>query len=226
MVESFFDAGNINVTITGILICSVTSLVAGVVTALTYSFRQVSNRNFVITLALLPVIIQSIIMLVNGSVGTGIAVMGAFSLVRFRSVPGTSREIGSIFLAMALGLAAGTGHIWYAVIFTLLINGMLFLFTLTGGLGEEKNPVRHLKIVIPENLDYTVVFHDVFNEYTRKVYPEKARTVNLGSLYEIHYTVILKEPKTEKEFLDKIRQRNSNLEVSIGRASPRDREGL
>ncbi|MDR1390215.1 MAG: DUF4956 domain-containing protein [Treponema sp.] len=219
MTERFFNG--IDLTITGILVCSVTSLAAGVLTALTYTFRQTANKNFVITLAVLPVITQSIIMLVNGSMGTGIAVMGAFSLVRFRSVPGTAKEIACIFLAMALGLATGTGHIWYAVIFAFFINGMLVLYTLAAGFGEEKNPVRHLKIVIAENLDYTAVFSDVFSEYAKAAHQERVRTVNFGSLYEIDYTVILKDPKNEKEFLDKIRQRNSNLEISLGRPGMR-----
>jgi hypothetical protein len=227
MAEVLFNTGDIDLTIMGILACSITSLIAGILTALTYTFRQAANKNFIITLALLPVIVQSVIMLVNGSIGTGVAVMGAFSLVRFRSIPGTAREIGSIFLAMALGLAAGTGHIWYTIIFALLINGMMFLLTLAAGFGEEKNPVKHLKIVIPENLDYTTIFSDLFDEYAKTAHPEKVRTVNLGSLYEIHYTIILKDSKKEKEFLDKIRQRNSNLEISLSGGGMQGRgEGL
>jgi hypothetical protein len=225
MTELFFSAGSIDLTITGILICSVTSLLAGIVTALTYTFRQVSNKNFVITLAVLPLITQSIIMLVNGSVGTGIAVMGAFSLVRFRSLPGTAKEITGIFLAMALGLAAGTGHIWYAAIFALLINGMLILFTAATGFGETRISVKSLRIVVPENVDYPAVFTDLFSEYTKNAHLERVRTVNLGSLYELQYIVVLKDRKREKEFLDKIRQRNSNLEISLG-VITQSREGL
>ncbi|MDR1390259.1 MAG: DUF4956 domain-containing protein [Treponema sp.] len=216
MSELFFSTRGIDLTITGILICSVVSLAAGIITALTYTFRQITNKNFVITLALLPIITQSIIMLVNGSVGTGIAVMGAFSLVRFRSVPGTAKEICSIFLAMALGLAAGAGRIWYAAVFAVLINGMLLVFTCYAGFGEQKNPVKYLKIVVPEDLDYTVIFNDLFSEYTKSVQLEKVRTVSLGSLYELQYIVVLKNLKNEKEFLDKIRRRNSNLEISLG----------
>jgi uncharacterized membrane protein YhiD involved in acid resistance len=158
-------------------------------------------------------------MLVNGKVGTGIAVMGAFSLVRFRSVPGTAKEITSIFLAMALGLAAGTGNIGYAVLFAVIINGMIVLFSITG-FGESKNQARNLKIVIPENMDYTGVFQDLFAEYTRKASLERIRTVNLGSLYELQYIVVLKDNGREKEFIDKLRARNSNLEISCGKAIP------
>jgi hypothetical protein len=216
--ELFFNSQELGITAAGIIVCSLTSLVVGVLTALVHTFHQVSNRNFVITLALLPVIIQSIIMLVNGSVGTGIAVMGAFSLIRFRSVPGTAREIAGIFLAMALGLATGTGHIWYAIVFALGINGMLLLFSAIH-FGEPKAPLKSLKIVVPEDMDYPVIFNDIFSEYTQKTSLERVRTVNLGSLYELQYTIVLKDQQKEKEFLDSIRQRNSNLEVSCSRAA-------
>jgi hypothetical protein len=204
--------------------CTLSSLFAGIVTAAAYSFRQIANRHFVITLTLIPVIVQLIIMLVNGQVGTGIAVMGAFSLVRFRSVPGTAKEITSIFLAMALGLAAGTGALGYAVLFTLVINGLVVLFTLIGS-EEHGNLVRYLKIIIPDDKDFTRIFADVFAEYTKTARLERVRTVNLGSLYELHYTVVLKERSREKAFIDQIRARNSNLEINCSRVM-KDRESL
>jgi hypothetical protein len=204
--------------------CTFTSLFAGIVTAVAYTFRQISNRHVVITLALLPVIVQLIITLVNGQVGTGIAVMGAFSLVKFRSVAGTAKEITSIFLAMALGLATGIGALGYALLFTVIINGLLVLFTFIG-FGEAGNQVRNLKILIPDDKDYTVIFADVFAEYTKTVHLERVRTVNLGSLYELHYTVMLKDPNQEKAFLDQIRTRNSNLEIHCSRTIS-DREAL
>jgi uncharacterized membrane protein YhiD involved in acid resistance len=205
----------LDMTIPAMIFCTLTSLFAGVVTAAAYSFRHVSNRNFLVTLAVLPVIIQSVIMLVNGKVGTGIAVMGAFSLVRFRSVPGTSREITSIFLAMALGLATGTGYLWYALIFTALINGMILVFQAVK-FGEADALARNLKIVITEDKNYTVIFNDLFAEYTREARLEKVRTVNLGSLYALQYFIVLKDQNKEKEFIDKIRVRNSNLEIVCG----------
>jgi uncharacterized membrane protein YhiD involved in acid resistance len=209
----FFD-----MTISTIAFCTLTSLFSGIVTALVYTFRHSSNRNFIITLALLPVIVQSIIMLVNGKVGTGIAVMGAFSLVRFRSVAGTAKEIASIFLAMALGLATGTGYIWYAIIFTIVINGMILFFSAIG-FGEAGNHTRNMKIIIPEDKDYTYIFNDLFAEYTKNARLERVRTVNLGSLYELQYTVVLKDQKKEKEFIDSMRARNSNLEISCSRVT-------
>jgi uncharacterized membrane protein YhiD involved in acid resistance len=217
MPEFFFNLHPFEMTGTVIIMSTITSLFAGVVTATVYTFHNVSNKNFVITLALLPIIVQSIIMLVNGQVGTGIAVMGAFSLVRFRSVPGTAKEIISIFLAMALGLATGTGYIWYAVLFTIIINTMILLFS-ASRFGEAGTQARNLKIIIPENKDYTSIFNDIFDEYTKQVRLERVRTVNLGSLYELQYSVVLKDQQKEKEFIDKLRSRNSNLEISCSRA--------
>jgi uncharacterized membrane protein YhiD involved in acid resistance len=217
MPEMFFSSDPVVMTVQVITGSVIASFFAGIITAAACSFRHITSRNFVITLALMPVIVQLIIMLVNGKVGTGIAVMGAFSLVRFRSVAGTAREITGIFLAMALGLATGTGHIWHALIFAIIINGMLVLLSVIG-FGERGNRARSLKIVIPENMDYTRIFQDIFAEYTKKASLERVRTVNLGSLYELQYIIILKDNGQEKEFLDRIRARNSNLEINCGRA--------
>jgi uncharacterized membrane protein YhiD involved in acid resistance len=145
--------------------------------------------------------------------------MGAFSLVRFRSVPGTSREITSIFLAMALGLATGTGSIGYALVFTVLINGIILFFQ-TVKFGEAEALARNLKIVITEDKNYTVIFNDLFAEYTREARLEKVRTVNLGSLYALQYLIVLKYQHKEKEVIDKLRVRNSNLEIVCCIPSP------
>jgi uncharacterized membrane protein YhiD involved in acid resistance len=217
MPELFFSLNPLEMTGAAITLCTVTSLLAGVITATAYTFHQSSNRNFLITLTLLPMIVQSIIMLVNGHVGTGLAVLGAFSLVRFRSIPGTSKEITSIFLAMALGLATGTGHLWYAVIFAIVINGLLVFFSAVG-FTKMENQVRKLKVVIPENKDYTGIFDDLFVEYTKHSRLERVKTVNLGSLFELYYIIVFKDNKKEKEFIDRVRARNGNLEISCGRA--------
>jgi hypothetical protein len=161
-------------------------------------------------------IVQSIIMVVNGSLGMGIAAVGAFSLVRFRSVPGTAMEILVIIFDMAIGLAAGAGHILFAVLLTVLVCAALAVFHCIR-FGEEKNTVKSLRIIIPEDLDYTEIFNDLFKEYTHKAHLERVRTVNLGSLYELYYTIELKDVKKEKELLDKIRQRNCNLDIVCGK---------
>ncbi len=168
------------------------------------------------TIALLPAIVQMVIMLVNGNLGTGIAVMGAFSLVRFRSIPGNAREINSIFMAMAVGLATGTGYLAAAVAFVIILGGISVLYQVTG-FGEVKRKEKELRITIPEGLNYTGVFEDLFLKYTKKSELIQVRTANMGSLYKLNYRVILKNPAEEKAFLDELRCRNGNLEIACGR---------
>lgn len=216
MLNSILASATGNVTNVEIAICTGISLVLGVLIACVYMFRNVYTKNFVITIALLPAIIQSIIMIVNGNLGTGVAVMGAFGLIRFRSVPGSAKEITHIFFAMAVGLAAGMGYVIYATIFTIVIGMVMILYTALH-FGEQDNSVKNLRVMIPEDLDYVHLFDDLFEEYTHHVSLEKARTTNLGGLYELQYTIILRDKDKEKEFLDKIRQRNGNLTISCGR---------
>ena len=194
------------------------SLILGALAAVFYIYRNSYTKGFVVTLALLPTIVQAVIMLVNGNVGVGVAVMGAFSLVRFRSMPGTAREIMSIFFSMAIGLAVGTGYIGYAVLFT-LVMGAAMLFYNTIRFGESGSSQRTLIILIPEHLDYTELFDDLFEQYTSRATLESVRSANLGSLYELRYTILLKEASEEKALLDHIRQRNGNLNVSSSRGA-------
>ncbi len=209
--------GSTNLTLTT-LICLGASLLLGVVIALVYMFRNTYTKSFVLTLALLPAMVQTVILLVNGNLGVGVAVMGAFSLVRFRSVPGSAREIACIFFSMAVGLACGMGYVVYAGVFTLIIGAVMICYNLLR-FGDSADTQRTLKIVIPEDLDYSEIFDDLFAEYTKKATLEKVQTTNLGSLYELKYTIILKDTKKEKALLDKIRQRNGNLNITCGRVA-------
>lgn len=213
MLDSILSSGSINIQ--AVLICTATSLVMGIVIALVYMFRNSYSRNFVVTIVLLPAMVQSVIMVVNGNLGTGVAVMGAFSLVRFRSAPGSAKEIASIFFAMASGLAAGMGYIVYAAFFTVIMSGVMLVLTLAR-FGETKGNVRTLKVTIPEDLDYAELFDDLFQEYTSMHRLEKTRTTNLGSLFELQYTVHLKNSRNEKQFIDEVRKRNGNLNISCG----------
>jgi hypothetical protein len=205
-----------NITSEGFIVCLMTSLALGAVIAAFHSFRNRYSKNFLITLVLLPAIIQSVIMLVNGNVGTGVAVMGAFSLVRFRSLPGNSREIASIFLAMAVGLATGMGYIMLAAVFTVVI-GAVTMALVAAPIGEARELERELKVVIPENLDYAGIFDDVFAAYAEGAQLIKVKTVNMGSLYELIYHLTLKSGKVEKQMIDDLRARNGNLEIVCGR---------
>lgn len=168
------------------------------------------------TLAILPAVVQAVIMLVNGNLGTGVAVMGAFGLVRFRSAPGNAREIGSVFLAMAIGLATGMGYLGIAVLLLLIIGAAILI--LTGiPFGSQSFSQKELKVTIPENLDYAGIFDDLFEKYTKSAELMKVRTTNMGSLYELCYRIELKKEEEEKAMLDDIRCRNGNLTIVCGR---------
>ncbi|MFU0827216.1 MAG: DUF4956 domain-containing protein [Lachnoclostridium sp.] len=205
-------------TIQTFLICMFSSLVLGAVMAWIHSLFNSSSKGFVMTIALLPAVVCMVIMLVNGNLGTGVAVMGAFSLVRFRSVPGNAKEINSIFMAMAVGLATGTGYLAAAVIFVIIVCGVGILYQ-SIGFGETKQKEKELRITIPESLDYIGVFEDIFSKYTAKNELIQVKTTNMGSLYKLKYRIVLRNPAEEKAFIDELRCRNGNLEISCGRVS-------
>ncbi len=212
-----FDTSTTNVVLVGdFLLCVVVSLIIGVFLAAVYTYRSRYTQSFVMTLALLPAVVCVVIMMVNGNVGAGVAVAGAFSLVRFRSVPGSAKEICAIFLAMGAGLVTGMGYLAYGVIFALILGAMMFLYTyLELGKDKKRENYKALHITIPENLDYTGVFDGILNKYTDKYELVNVKTTNMGSLFKLTYHVVLKDIAEEKDFIDKLRCRNGNLEISL-----------
>ena len=207
-----------NGTITGtaFLLATLCSLVIGVFIAFMYTIKNSYSKSYIITLALLPAIVQVVIMLVNGNIGAGVAVAGAFSLVRFRSAPGSGKEITSIFLAMAVGLATGMGYIGIAAIFAAIItiaNLILSNVSFGNGANEEKT----LKITVPEGLDFEGIFDDIFARYTTKADLVEVKTSGMGSLYKLNYSVVLRSKASTKGMIDEMRQRNGNLEISCSR---------
>ncbi|MBQ2093300.1 MAG: DUF4956 domain-containing protein [Ruminococcus sp.] len=203
------------------LICTAVSIVLGILTALVYMFRNRCSQSFAITLAVLPAIVQVVIMLVNGNIGAGVAVAGAFSLVRFRSAPGTAKEIGAIFLAMAIGLATGMGYVTLAVLFFVIIGAFMLLLNLVK-FGDGDRAERSLKITIPENLDYDGIFDDLFTQYTERATLEKVKTSNMGTLYELQYSIVLKSKEIPKAFIDELRTRNGNLNITCSKVSEKE----
>lgn len=213
MFSSIID-NSVGLTAQSTIFCTLTSAVLGLAAALLYRLNNPrASKNLMVTLVVLPVLVQSVIMLVNGSVGAGIAVMGAFNLVRFRSAPGTSREICYVFLAMGIGLATGMGYLGFAVIITLAAGLILALLGFTPAFGIVRS-AKLLRILIPEDLDYMTCFKDIFAEYLSSARLVMSKTVSMGTLYELRYEIILKNAEKEKEFLDKIRVRNGNLTVA------------
>ena len=205
------------------LICCVASILLGAAVAGVYMFRHTYSKNFVVTLALLPLIVQMVITLVNGNLGAGIAVMGVFNLVRFRSIPGSAKDIGSVFLAMAAGLAAGTGYLVLALALAAGVS-LLSVLLLLMRFGEMPSRHKALKITIPESLDYTGVFDDIFRRYTSRCELVSVRTTNMGSLYRLQYHVLMRSGAHEKEFIDELRCRNGNLEIALGRMAAEHEE--
>ncbi len=204
------------ITVSAFFICTAVSLLLGLGAAALGMYKSRYSRSFVVTLALLPAMVQLIIMLVNGNIGAGVAVAGAFGLIRFRSAPGSAREIGLVFLATAIGLATGMGYVAVAAVFFLIIAAVWLLLSLTR-FGDGAADERELKITIPENLDYDGLFDDLFKQYTRSAELEKVKTANMGTLYELSYKVVLKDAHETKAFLDELRTRNGNLNIVCGK---------
>ena len=199
-------------------LCVGFSLVLGLIMAFAYMYKTRYTKSFVITLAMLPAVVCVVIMMVNGNVGAGVAVAGAFSLVRFRSVPGTAKEIGTIFMAMGAGLIAGMGYLGYASLFTIILCAVFIVYNrLDFGTKKKAAIYKTFVIVIPEDLDYTSVFDDIFDEYTRAYELVNVKTTNMGSMFKLTNDVELKSGLNEKEMIDKIRCRNGNLEISVSR---------
>lgn len=188
-----------------------------------HTYKSSYTKSFLVTLATLPAVIAMVIMMVSGNLGAGVAVAGTFSLVRFRSVPGTAKEIGAIFLAMGTGLAAGMGYIGYAFIFAIIINTVILIYS-ASSIGEGKNTQRTMRITIPEDLDYQDVFDDLFAYYTQEHSLISVKTTNMGSLFRLTYDIMLTDIKEEKEFIDSLRTRNGNLEIVMAKqgSTPND----
>ena len=206
------------ISVTDFLLCLGVSLVIGILMAFAYMYRTRYTKSFVVTLALLPAVVCVVIMMVNGNVGTGVAVAGAFSLVRFRSVPGTAKEICTLFLAMGAGLIAGMGYLGFAVLFTVVMCIMFVLYNRLD-FGTKKNAAtfKTFTITIPEDLDYSGIFDDIFSEFTTSHDLVRVKSTNMGSMFKLTYNVMLRDVTREKEMIDKIRCRNGNLEIAVSK---------
>lgn len=208
-----------NLSIMNFMLCIGISLVIGFVISYAYMYKSKYTKSFIVTLATLPAVVCMVIMMVNGNLGAGVAVAGTFSLVRFRSVPGTAKEIGAIFLAMGTGLATGMGYVVFGIIFAMIICIIWLVYT-KSNIGEKSITEKVLKVTIPEDLDYTGVFDDLFEKYTTSHDLVQVKTVNMGSLFKLTYDIKLKNIEEEKVFIDDIRCRNGNLEISLLKQSP------
>lgn len=213
MFESIFSD---TLTLESVLLSIIVSLLLGLFVAYIHMRTTKYTKNFIITLSILPLLVQIVMMMVNGNLGTSVAVLGAFSLIRFRSIPGNSREITSIFFAMTIGLATGMGQLILAIMLTIIIGFVLFILS-KSKFGDKKISDQVLKITIPETLDYNNVFNDIFNEYLEEYKLFQVKTTSMGSLYELSYKVSLKDDLCSKKLMDDIRVRNGNLKIVLER---------
>ena len=217
LFKGIFDTEtSATIAVTDFLLCVGVALLVGLFLALVYTYKSRYTMSFVVTLAILPAVVCVVIMMVNGNVGAGVAVAGAFSLVRFRSVPGTAKEIGTIFLAMGAGLICGMGYLGYSVLFALVLGACMWVYNMIGFGATKKGCLeKTLRITIPEDLNYGDIFDDLFELYASKWNCVSVKTTNLGSLFKLEYNLVLKNPAQEKEFIDELRCRNGNLEINI-----------
>jgi len=204
-------------TLSAFLKCIIAALVLGILNSLVFSFKNKTTGTMLLTLMVLPAVVAMVIMMVNGNIGAGLGVAGAFSLVRFRSAPGNAKDILGIFICTAIGLTCGMGYLGIAVVFFLLIALVVLAATVLR-IGEAGPTYRVLKITIPENLDYDGLFDDVFKQYTTSHELVKVKTTNMGTLFELTYDINLKSSNVSKQFLDDLRCRNGNLNVICSKA--------
>lgn len=195
------------------IICILVSLGIGFFLAAIYNYKEKPSKSFLLTLAMLPAVVCVVIMMVNGNIGTGVAVAGAFSLVRFRSAPGKAKEIVMIFLTMGAGLITGMGYLAYGVLFAVVMGVILLLWSAV--MGRKESGEKLLRITFPEDLDFDGIFNDIFEEYTTSWDTISVKTSNMGSLYKLKYNVTLKDTSKAKEMIDALRCRNGNLEISL-----------
>lgn len=212
LFDSVLGSGS---TVTVYLFCLLTALVCGILSAFAAAYRSHATKSFLVSLILLPMIVNTVIMMVNGNVGTGVAVMGAFSLVRFRSVPGKAKDIASIFLSMTAGLACAAGYLAIALLFTVIISVVIVVLAHLP-LGAQR--VMDMQITVPETLHFYDAFRDIFETYTKSCRLIRAKTTNMGSLYKLFYKIQMKDREKVQEMIDEIRIRNGNLEISVAEA--------
>ncbi|KOY14407.1 DUF4956 domain-containing protein [Paenibacillus xylanivorans] len=218
MLDSIFSSALTDTTLTfsNAILTIGLAIIMGVIISLTYMKTNQStySQSFTLTMVVLPVIVAIIILLIGSNIARAFSLAGAFSIIRFRSAPGDPKDIAYVLFTMASGLACGVGAFGYAVMFTIILCVLMFVLS-RFNFGEKKNQQKTLKVTIPENLSYEEALDEVFHKFNVVHELKKIRTTELGSLYELVYNVTIHESVNQKEFLDMIRTRNGNLDISL-----------
>ncbi len=219
MIEEIFSAqvGSGTFTFTSALVMLGTALVLGFISALIYIYTQRKkgeDTGLSISLVLVPATVTLIVMLTGNSIARAFTLAGAFSLVRYRSNPATPTDIAYIFLSLGIGLACGMGYIAYAALFAVIMLAVILLIFATG-FGMPKTRDLKLKILVPENLNFEGAFDDILDSYASSYRLTRVKTSDFGTLFELQFLLKLKKGTDKKEFLDKLRTRNGNLNISL-----------
>lgn len=216
LFSGLFDSEFTSVISVGdFLLCLIVTLLLGLLVSLSYNFGNKASQSFIVTLAILPMVVCVVIMLVSGNIGTAVVVAGALSFVRFRSAPATAKEVSLIFLCTAIGLACGSGYLGYGTLFTVVMCAVIIFYDKICYGSKASNRYKYLTITIPEDLDYTEVFDDIFEKYTKTCNLTRVKTTNMGSMFKLTYELTLLDSNKGKEMIDCLRQRNGNLEISL-----------
>ena len=225
MLESIFSTTTASISLQNCLICMGVAIILGILISITHKITSKTTPNFLLTLSVLPLLVFTVILLVNGNLGTSLAVAGVFGLIKFRSRQGSSKEILSVFWAVAVGLALGMGYVLFSVILTMIVAVLILIMNQMIAKTANSND-RKLKIVIPENLDYNAIFDEMLQKYTNKAELIKVKTTNMGSMFELTYLVNVKDSVNSKEMMDEIRVRNGNMLVLLERPELCEEEQL
>ena len=221
MFDTIFQSDStgsvVTVTMQNAIISILVALALGLVISITYmKTSKVYSKNFASSLIVIPALISVVITLINGNQAASLATIGAFTLIRFRSIQGTSKDLAYILFTVTLGLSTGMGYIPFAIVLTAIVCVILIALSLIK-YDQPKTEMKDLRITIPENLDYSGVFDDIFSEYTTFAELMRVKTTNLGSMYELQYNIVIRDPKLEKNMIDAIRTRNGNLNIVCGK---------
>lgn len=213
MFDSIYTS---TVTSSQFFLMALVSLITGLLYSWIISFRVRSTKRFFIVTSLIPFVVGAVITFVNGNIGAGVAIGGAFGLIRFRSAQGSSEEIAAILIAMASGIAFGMGYVAYGVIILLALAVVFFVFSLLP-IFEHKGASQDklLRVTIPEALEYHDVFDDIFAHYLSEHTSVGVKTTGMGSMFRLSFKIRMKDPAEEKAFIDELRTRNGNLEIAI-----------